>query len=632
MLLLIMDKLETIREWKALRRIDMRHNLMTKTRCDLWHNLAAHKVVVASNPWCLMGDFNVAHNLEDKAEGSCDLWHNLAAHKVVVASNPWCLMGDFNVAHNLEDKAEGSSCVDEIEVSDVNKSGLHITWNQKPKGNHGLLKKIDRIMANLDLYDTFVVACALFQPYRISDHSSAILKLPMVSKFKPKAFKFLNVLIHNDKFKDVVADSWSMHVEGYNKFCVVKKLKALKKPLRKLLYDQGNLHDRVKRLRFELDEVQKALDKDPSNPMLREEEDLYLHSFNEALLAEERFLKQKAKVNWLRVGDTNSAYFHKVGKSHVARSRIDLVADSNGIMVKGDAVPTAFIYHYINFLGQVGVVNDLDSHNLFLNKLSIDTAEYMVRDISDSEIKGVIFSMGDDKSPGPDGFSAAFFKSAWDIVGCDITNAFREFFENGKLLKEVNHTTIALIPKVTSPIRINDYRPISLCNVVFKCISKIISNRIKDSLLDMVSLNQSSFIPGRRITDNALLTQELMHNYHLDRGPSRCAFKRKLCNYGKFVFHHCEELEILNLCFANDLFPFSHGDVNSAYVIMEALDEFKNVSDLVPSLLKNTTYFCNVLNHVKLAILNVLPFKEGNLLVKCHGVPLASPSSRKTTL
>lgn len=99
------------------------------------------------------------------------------------------------------------------------------------------------------------------------------------------------------------------------------------------------------------------------------------------------------------------------------------------------------------------------------------------------------------------------------------------FFYNGQLLKEVNHTFLALIPKVATPSRVNDYRTISCCNVLYKCISKILTNRIIKGIKEVVSENQSAFVPGRRISDNILLTQELMHNYHRDRGPLRCAFK-----------------------------------------------------------------------------------------------------------
>ncbi|GJS41520.1 hypothetical protein Tco_0566563 [Tanacetum coccineum] len=92
-----------------------------------------------------------------------------------------------------------------------------------------------------------------------------------------------------------------------------------------------------------------------------------------------------------------------------------------------------------------------------------------------------------------------------------------------------------------------------------------------------------------------------------------------------FRFHHyCDEMELINVCFAYDLFIFAKGDTNSARVIMEGLDEFKKVSGLVPSILKSTTFFCNVPSHVKLSILKILPFSEGKLPIKYLCVPLIS--------
>lgn len=93
------------------------------------------------------------------------------------------------------------------------------------------------------------------------------------------------------------------------------------------------------------------------------------------------------------------------------------------------------------------------------------------------------------------------------------------------MLKELNNTIIALLPKVTTLNKITDYRPISCCNVLYKCISKILANRIKEGLTDTVSENQSMFVPGRSISDNILLTQEIMKNYHINKDIPRCAFK-----------------------------------------------------------------------------------------------------------
>ncbi|GKB51179.1 hypothetical protein Tco_0901932 [Tanacetum coccineum] len=646
------------------------------------------------------------------------LWNGLCLHKNYINNRPWCLLGDFNAFLFVEDTSMGSSalditmrefkeCVETMEVMDVQRTGLQFTWNQKLKGKDGILRKLDCVLANLEFLDSFVGAHAVFKPYRISDHSPSVLSIPSRVKEKPKPFKFFNVVLLDDRFKDMVRNGWLAQVSGFYMFRVVKKLKGLKKPIHKLMYDKGNLHANVVWLCEELDKVQTDLDNDPSNLSFREKEAATVVAFNEALLMEEKFLKQKAKITWLREGDSNTAYFHKVVKSRVSRSRIDVVTDANGAVYHNNDVAKAFINHYEVFLGQPGNTSDFNTDNLFPTRLNDSEALNMVRDISSQEVKSAMFSMGNDKSPGPDGFTAGFFKDTWDIIGADVTKAVSEFFTNGRLLKELNHTIIALIPKVNTPARVNDYRPISCCNVLFKCISKIIANRLKDSLQRLVSPNQSAFMLGHCISDNILLTQEIMHNYHLDRGVPRCAFKvdiqkaydtvdwnflrviligfgfhermiawimecvtttsfsisingslhgyfkgkrglrqgdplspylftlimevftlilhRRVQEASNFTYHRfCSELDLINLCFADDLFLFVHGDVNSAKVIKEALVNFKDASGLNPSMPKSKAYFCNVINYTKLAILNVLPFEEERLPVKYLGVPLVS--------
>lgn len=101
---------------------------------------------------------------------------------------------------------------------------------------------------------------------------------------------------------------------------VVEKFKRLKKPIRRLMRQHGNLQEQVRKLRLELDRVQADLDKDPDNSTLQEEEAIYLTTYNEALLNEEQFLKQKYKVQWLIEGDGNTGYFHKVVKAKAHRS------------------------------------------------------------------------------------------------------------------------------------------------------------------------------------------------------------------------------------------------------------------------------------------------------------------------
>ncbi|GJR25721.1 hypothetical protein Tco_1101953 [Tanacetum coccineum] len=572
---------------------------------------------------------------------------------------------------------EFKECVEDLEVMDVQYSGLQYTRTQKPKGNEGLLKKIDRVMANLMFNDVFAGSHAIFKPYQNSNHAPSVLCIPTMIKPKPKPFKFYNLLTCNDNFKKVVSDGWSTQVSGFHMFRVTKKLKMLKKPLRKLLYNKCNLHNNVNQLQNDIDQVQIRWDADPFNESIREEEAMVLAAFNDACLMEDKFLKQKPRL----IGSVK--------------------------IFENDQVATAFVSYYEMLLGQQGITSGFCATDLFRSRLNEDVALNMTGYATRQEVKSALFSMGNDKAPGPDGYTVAFFKESWDIVADDFVDAVCEFFTNGKLLRELNHTIIAFIPKVSNPTRVTDYRPISCCNVMFKCISKIIANRIKESLKTLVSPNQSAFVPGRSIADNILLTQELMHNYHVDRGVPKCAFKvdiqkaydtvdwdflknilagfgfhdrmigwimecvtttsfsisingslhgffkgkhglrqgdplspylftlvmeiltlmlqRGVSNANLFSYHrYCSKLKLINLCFADDLFLFSHGDTDSVKVIKEALNEFKEASGLVPSLPKSKGYFCNVLNFTKIAILQILPFEEGYLPVKYLGVPLVT--------
>ncbi|XP_022032480.1 uncharacterized protein LOC110933573 [Helianthus annuus] len=440
-----------------------------------------------------------------------------------------------------------------------------------------------------------------------------------------------------------------MTVEGVPMFTLVKKLRGLKHPFISLLHKQGNLHRKVLDLKEELDKLQTKLDLDPFNVSIKEAESVYVKKYHDALIDEERFLKQKSKQKWLEVGDANTAFFHNAVKCRNHINKIHIIKDTFGNLHEGDGVASALV-------------------------------------------------------PGPDGYTSEFFKKAWSIVGSEVTAAIIDFFETGRMLQEINHI-IALILKVPTPGVVTDYKPISCCNVAYKGSSKIITSRILEGLKEIVSDNQSAFVPGRRISDNIMLTQELMHNYHSQVGPPRCAMKvdiqkaydtadwRFLCDTlhgfgfhqrfiswimecvtstsfslsvngnihgyfkgkrglrqgdpmspylftlvmevlslilrseaaldGSFKFHNkCEKQMIINLCFEDDLFLFARGEINSVKLILKSLKEFEIVSGLVSSNAKSAIFLCNVPNHVKERIMELIPFEEGKLPIKYLGVPL----------
>ncbi|GKD28139.1 hypothetical protein Tco_1234353 [Tanacetum coccineum] len=230
-----------------------------------------------------------------------------------------------------------------------------------------------------------------------------------------------------------------------------------------------------KRLRDHLKEVQTKIDKDPDNKQLREEESKILAEYVDSVKDEEKLLFQKAKVKWLSLGDRNNAYFHKVLKSKSHKSRINQINDENGNCFYGEEVAEKFVKHFQEFLGKAVQVKELDSiDSLIKTKLSTEDALFMIKEISDEEIKNAMFSIDCNKAPGPDGFSSLFFKKAWSVVGKDVCSAVKEYFEKGKILREVNSIKISLVPKIQTPSKVTDFWPIGCCNVLYKCISKII--------------------------------------------------------------------------------------------------------------------------------------------------------------
>lgn len=149
----------------------------------------------------------------------------------------------------------------------------------------------------------------------------------------------------------------------------------------------------------------------------------------------------------------------------------------------------------------------------------------MIKVVSDEEIKSSMFDIDDNRALGHDGFSSRFFKAAWKVVGPEVCKAVREVLWTGKMPKCVNVTRIVLVPKVECPWIVTDYPPIACCNTFYKCISKVIVNRIRNCLGLIVDINQSASIPGRSILDNILLVQELMVNYNRKGGAPKCVLK-----------------------------------------------------------------------------------------------------------
>lgn len=135
------------------------------------------------------------------------------------------------------------------------------------------------------------------------------------------------------------------------------------------------------------------------------------------------------------------------------------------------------------------------------------------------EIKGyAVFSIGPLKAPGEDGLPALFFQKGWKLIKNDLCQFIQMCFQNCSFPTCLNATLIALVPKVDNPKAMSDLRPISLCNTMYKVITKIIVSKLKPLLSDIISPNQVSFVLGQHITDNIFILQELMSRFRNTKG------------------------------------------------------------------------------------------------------------------
>ncbi|XP_022032683.1 uncharacterized protein LOC110933786 [Helianthus annuus] len=275
-----------------------------------------------------------------------DLWNNLCGHSSFMKDKPWVIMGDFNASLFHDDSSTDSSsfsigsrefreCVNSIEVFDVNSTGLHYTWTNNQQRGGTIFKKLDRTMCNMNCVNAFPNAGAYFHPFRVSDHAPCILKLPTVAKDKPRPFKFVNLIAEKHGFLEEINQIWSKEIPGFRMYRVVMKLKLLKTPLQKLFFQQGNLHENVKKTRKELDDWQVVIDQDPANQDVLVKHSIILQKYKEAIHDEAVFLQQKSKVDWLNLGDSNTKYFHNVVKAKNHRSRILLIRVTGGTLHEG---------------------------------------------------------------------------------------------------------------------------------------------------------------------------------------------------------------------------------------------------------------------------------------------------------
>ncbi|XP_019224291.1 PREDICTED: uncharacterized protein LOC109205978 [Nicotiana attenuata] len=335
-----------------------------------------------------------------------------------------------------------------------------------------------------------------------------VLTLAASSSWKGRVpFRFFNVWVAHEDFHQIVASIWNSSSNSGSLKATWTKLKALKIPLKALnAKDFKGITQRIEKARLELKEIQKQLASTYSDGLLHKEKKTLLNLEKWSLI-EESVLQQKERAKWIQLGDFNTKYFTTVMKERSQSKQIREITNGLGDRVTDSADIKREILGFYKAL-MCSIAKSLPAINsLYMANgptLSQQQKMELCAEVTDQEILESLKAIGDDKAPVIDGYNAVFFKKAWSIISSQVKEAINEFFLTAKMYKPVNCSNIILVPKVSKPTTVKDYRPIACCSMLYKMISKILAARLQKVMPSIICEAQDSFVPGRKIADNVM--------------------------------------------------------------------------------------------------------------------------------
>lgn len=451
------------------------------------------------------------------------LWAHIQVLSADLQHKSWAYLGDFNAYILNEEKSGGGrpnrasmrqikECLDMCGLWDIGFSGPMHTWS-----NGRVKERLDRCVVNQVWGDENMELKLLHLNQLNSDHRPILLEIGGSNNCRAQhqpLFRFQSAWLTNESFKEVVKGAWA---EGRDWNTGKETFVNDAKTWNKVCF--GNIFRRKERIFRRLKGIDRAIAAGSSNSFDSIQNSLW-KEYEDILIQEEIYWAQIARCNWLSMGDKNTGFFHESAKMKRKRLKIEMLKRDDGEWTSDqDTIRDIAVNYFKNLYSE-----EMNTGVGFLHGISgFPRLEYsdilnIQREPLDQEIKEVVFSMGSLKAPGPDGLHALFFQSQWDVVGKAVCEFVRKVFVDPSNIVGVNETMLVLIPKIDNPETINQFRPISLCNVIYKIVTKLISWRLKHHMSSLIGHNQSSFISGRNSYDNVIVAQEVVHYMERKKG------------------------------------------------------------------------------------------------------------------
>lgn len=356
-------------------------------------------------------------------------------------------------------------CLEDCQLTDLGFTGPKFTWNNKQVGEDNVRVRLDRVVANgqfLEIFDQSHVENIITTS---SDHFAVLLSLAKYNErqgnhARSQNFRYEAVWNRDPDYMETVERLW---LDG---FAGPKNLQTTWENLNKLA---GSLHMWSKKtfgsIRSEIKKLERRLVQLRSASTTRtysqEEKDIE-RRLCKLFEREEIMARQRSRVDWLHEGDRNTSFFHARASARRRTNKIKYLLKPDGSKCEDQhEMENMARCFYMNLFSTEPqrASSVLETIRTYIDQ---QTNDFLCKPCSDEEIKNALFQMGPTKAPGPDGFPALFYQRHWNLLHDEICTAIRSFLAGEEIPDGLCDTTIVLIPKVSRPEHLTNFRPISL--------------------------------------------------------------------------------------------------------------------------------------------------------------------------
>lgn len=426
----------------------------------------------------------------------------------------WISGGDYNMIAKTEEKRGGSCRInrdgsilkDFIQnnwMIDLPTNNGLFTWNNKSAEPLQVASRLDRFLISDNAVHIGGEFIASILPYSGSDHWPIALNWNRPGKSTKRPFRFEAFWLTHPEFHEFIRTTWQNFnsPEGTKMALFQKKLKHLKEEIKRWNKDTfGNIFKSKELLTQEMKEIQQRMILEERSKELSQKEQITENKILERDQQEETLWRQKSRVRWLKEGEKKTKFFHKTTVQRRMTNQISYVNNEEGNKVETHEEIEKEFLNYFKKMNQEPTINRAEAIDNITKQIprliTEDHNTLLLKPVSLQEVESAVNQLKAGKAPGPDGFTANFFQHFWELIKWEVWQVVEESRTLRWMYPAMNATFIALIPKTKDSSSPDKYRPIALCNIIYKIVSKVIALRLKPILPLIISPEQSGYVEG----------------------------------------------------------------------------------------------------------------------------------------